>query len=123
MAVQGLRGGVEKGGRCELWSAPDHRRPQRQDVLFEAAKTIRQGAEPGPRLAEDRVAAPAEIAKLDTAVRIADGQQRLPVAITLFALDEGIAQENNAVAVYQLKVAGGGGGWCSEYAEAKGAQK
>src|SRR5262249_40360728 len=81
----------------------DHRRLQGQYVLFEMAEAVRGGAETSLRLAEDVVTTPAEIAKTNGLPRKASRQRGLPIAVALLALDQGTADQDNAIAVLQLQ--------------------
>ena len=55
------------------------------------------------RLAEDRVAAPPDVAESDGACRPPRGQCLLDVAVMLRVLDQAVADEHHPVAVVQFE--------------------
>ena len=61
------------------------------------------GSNPARETPADRVAAPAQVAEDQVLVGIADRQQRLEVSIALVAFDQGVADQDDAVAVLQLE--------------------
>ncbi len=77
----------------------EYGRLEGEDVIFQMTETVRLRTEAGTGIAENRVAAPAEVAKGDRLVGIAPRQRRLPVPVTLLAFDQGTADEDDAVAV------------------------
>src|SRR5262245_55235167 len=58
--------------------------------------------EPSAGVAEDRVAAPAQVAKRQVLVRVLERQDRLEVAELLISLDQVVAEEHDAVARFEL---------------------
>ena len=84
-------------------------------------------AESGAGGAGGGVRAPAEVAEGDVAIGGAGGEHELDPAVVLFALDEGVAEEDNAVAVAEFEArrrgVGGAGGGESEENEQGGAEK
>ena len=66
-------------------------------------------AEAGAGGAVHVVAAPAEVAEGDLLAAEARRQGQLPPAGQLLALDEGVAEQDDAVAVLQGELLGGGG--------------
>ena len=85
----------------------NHRRLDRQDLLPELLETGFGRVEARPGDPADRVAAPAQVAEDQVLVGIADRQQRLQVAIPLVTLDQGVADQNDAIAV----LSSNRGGW------------
>jgi len=65
-------------------------------------------AESGAGGAGGGVRAPAEVAEGDVAIGGAGGEHELDPTVVLFALDEGVAEENDAVAVAKLEARRGG---------------
>src|SRR5262249_46617825 len=84
----------------------DDRRLERVDLPPKLLEAVGCGPETGPRLAEDRIPAPAEIAEDNLAIGIACGQQGLDVVRGLGPFDQRVADEHHAVAVEQLEPAG-----------------
>ena len=97
------------------------------DLLLELGPTLVSGLAAGLEEAEagaggsgGRVGAPAEVAEGDVAIGGAGGEHELDPAVVLFALDEGVTEEDNAVAVAELEarrrgVGGARGGEGEEY--------
>src|SRR5258708_18736145 len=82
-------------------------RLERQNVVLQIIEAIALLAEPGAGVAEDGIAAPAEVAKGNVLVRIVTGEGGLPIAEALFALDQRVAYEDDAIAVFQSERLGG----------------
>ena len=87
------------------------------DLLLELDPTLVGGlaagleeAEAGAGGAGGRVGAPAEVAERDGAVGGAGGEHEFNPAVVLLALDEGVAEEYDAIAVAKFKARGRRGG-------------
>ena len=76
-----------------------HGRLRGHDLLHRAPETGLGRIEPGPGEPADRVAAPAQVAEGQVQVGVREGQERLEVAVSLVALDERIADQDDPVAV------------------------
>ena len=81
----------------------NHRRLDRQDLLPELFESRFRRVKTRPGNPSDGVTAPAQIAKDQILIGIADREQRLQVAIPLITLDQGVADEDDAIAVVQLE--------------------
>ena len=104
------------------------------DLLLELGPTLVGGlaaglheAEPGAGGAGGGVGAPAEVAEGDVAIGGAGGEHELDPAVVLFALDQGVAEENDAVAVAEFEArrrgVGGAGRGEGEEEEQGGAEE
>ncbi len=71
------------------------------DVVLELLEAVGRGAEACAGLAPNGVAGPAEVAELHVLVGEAGGEGHLPIAVALFALDQRVAHEDDAVAVLE----------------------
>jgi hypothetical protein len=69
-------------------------------LLLKIAKPHGRRIELGPRLAENRVAAPAQVAKRDISFGVPNGQESFPIPVLRLTLDECAAEEDDTVAVY-----------------------
>jgi hypothetical protein len=74
---------------------------QRERMLFQVTEAVGGATEAGAGVAEDGVAGPAEVAERHLLVRGPGGQGHLPPTVTLLALDERAAEQDDAVAVLQ----------------------
>lgn len=103
------------------------------DLLLELGPALVGGlaagleeAEAGAGGAGGGVAAPAEVAESDGAIGGAGGEHELDPAVGLLALDEGVAEEDDAVTVAEFKArgrCGGAGGGEGEDNEEGGAEE
>ena len=87
------------------------------DLLLELGPALVGGlaagleeAEAGAGGAGGGIGAPAEVAEGDAAIGGADGEHELDPAVGLLALDEGVAEEDDAVTVAKFKARGRCGG-------------
>ena len=103
------------------------------DLLLELGPALVGGlaagleeAEAGAGGAGGGIAAPAEVAEGDAAIGGAGGEHELDPAVGLLALDEGVAEEDDAVTVAEFKARGrrgGAGGGEGEENEQSGAEE
>jgi hypothetical protein len=94
-----------------------HRRPRFLELADQLAPAFVGGfvarleqAEAEARVARRGVAVPAEVAEGDRAFGEPGGEHQLDPAVVLFALDEAVAEEGDAVALAQGEGLGGGRG-------------
>src|SRR5262249_20406330 len=73
-------------------------------MFLQVAETVQLGAEPRAGLAEDGIAAPAEVAELQILAGVPKREDRLQVARFLVALDQVIADQHNPVALLELEL-------------------
>ena len=73
------------------------------DAGDESLEALGGRVEDARELGPDGVARPAEVAEGDVPVGVAERQRRLPVAGAVLALDQGVADEHDAVAVAQVQ--------------------
>ena len=109
-----LTGGAVEGVRHAV-ADEDHGGFRVGDLLLELDRTLigrleagLHEAEAGAGGARGRVGAPAEVAGGDSAVAGAGGEHELDPAVVLLALDEGVAEEDDAVTVAEFKGRGSG---------------
>src|SRR5439155_805372 len=97
----------------------NHRRFQDQRLFHQPLVPFLRRIEAGPGFAPNGVAAPTEVAEDDTSIGPLDRQCGLPVTITLLALDDGAADQDDSVAVEQLESGGrrGGRDYCKQQQE------